>query len=103
MTMNRRSAIAAIASTMTLPLISNCSREQAPASSAATETDALALLDQFAENLLRLSPESATSLGIDTSARAPLRSQLADRSAQGQERIASQLGADLKRDNAFDA
>jgi uncharacterized protein (DUF885 family) len=100
--MDRRTAIATLASTMTLPLLSGCSREQAPASSSTAEADALALLDELAENLLRLSPETATSLGIDTGARAQLRSQLADRSAEGQQRIAGQLGADLKRANAFD-
>ena len=66
------------------------------------EANALALLDQIADNLLRLAPESATSLGIDTDARAALRSQLSDRSAQGQQRIASQLRADLAQASAFD-
>ena len=100
--MNRRQAMAALASTMTLPLISRCSRERATPP-AASEADALALLDQLADSLLKLAPESATSLGIDTGARASLRSQLADRSAQGQRQIANQLAADLKRANAFDA
>ena len=70
--------------------------------STTTEADALALLDQVAENLLRLAPEGATSLGVDISARAALRSQLTDRSAQGQQQIANQLRADLERVNAFD-
>ena len=65
------------------------------------EADALALLDQVADNLLRLAPESATSLGIDIGARAALRSQLSDRSAQGQQHIANQLRADLARATAF--
>ena len=68
---------------------------------ATNEADALALLDGVADNLLRLLPESATSLGIDTGARAALRSQLADRSAEGQQRVAKQLRADLERVNAF--
>ena len=100
--MNRRRAIAALASAMTLPLVSRCTREQVPASSETVEAGALALLGQVAENLLRLSPDTATTLGIDIGERASLRSQLADRSAQGQQRIASQIGADLKRVNAFD-
>jgi uncharacterized protein (DUF885 family) len=100
--MNRREAIAALASTMTLPLVSKCTREPAPATSETVEAEALALLGQVAENLLRLSPDTATTLGIDIGERASLRSQLADRSAQGQQRIASQVGADLKRVNAFD-
>jgi len=62
----------------------------------------IALLDDVANNLLRLAPEQATSLGIDTGARAALRSMLSDRSAEGQERIANQLRADLARVNAID-
>ncbi|HEY7055514.1 MAG TPA: DUF885 domain-containing protein [Vicinamibacterales bacterium] len=62
-----------------------------------TDTDALTLLDEVAENLLRLQPESATSLGIDTGSRGALRSQLADRSAAGQQRLATQVRADLER------
>lgn len=62
----------------------------------------MTLLDELAENLLRLVPESATSLGIDTGARAPLRSQLTDRSTAGQQRIAQQLRADLARADGFD-
>jgi uncharacterized protein (DUF885 family) len=66
------------------------------------ESGALALLDDVAENLLRLAPEGATSLGIDTGARAALRAMLTDRSAEGQRRIANQLRSDLARVNAFD-
>ena len=99
---SRREALAALASTAALPFVSGCSREGTPPASAAPDADALALLNTFAENLLRLSPESATSLGIDVDARAPLRSQLTDRSAEGQKQIANQLRADLDRANAFD-
>ena len=67
------------------------------------DSDALKLLDEIAENLLRLQPESATSLGIDTGARAALRSQLADRSEPGKQRLARQVKADLERVNAFEA
>ena len=99
--MSRREAIAALASTAALPLASACSREGVAPSPAASESDALALLNDLADNLLRLLPESATSLGIDTGARADLRSQLADRSMEGGQRIARQLRADLDRANAF--
>ncbi len=71
--------------------------------SANTDAGARALLDDIGNSLLRLAPETATSLGIDTGARAALRSQLADRSAEGQQRIASQLRRDLERVNALDA
>ena len=66
------------------------------------EANALALLDECAEHLLTLFPESATSLGIDTGDRASLRSQLADRSEAGKKRIADQVRADLERVSAFD-
>jgi uncharacterized protein (DUF885 family) len=93
----RRQAIVALGSTMTLPLMSGCMGERAAVPSSTTEADAIALLDTLANNLLPLTPEGATSLGIDTDARAALRSQLMDRSAQGQERIAKQLRSDLER------
>jgi uncharacterized protein (DUF885 family) len=99
--MTRREALAALAA---LPLIPACTRQEAVTPSATTaEADALALLDEIAENLLRLVPETATSLGIDIGPRASLRSQLGDRSAAGQQRIASQLQKDVERANAFDA
>jgi uncharacterized protein (DUF885 family) len=95
--LSRREAIAALASTAALPLISACAGNRAPTQPATNEANALALLDRVADSLLRLSPESATSLGIDTGARAALRSQLADRSSDGQQRVANQVRADLER------
>jgi uncharacterized protein (DUF885 family) len=100
---NRREAIAALATTVALPLVPACARDQATAPSATGETDALALLDDIGNNLLRLLPETATSLGIDTGPRAELRGQLMDRSAEGQQRIADQLRRDLERANALAA
>jgi len=52
--------------------------------------------------VLRLSPESATSLGIDTGARAAYRSQLGERSAAGQRRVAANVANDLARAEAVD-
>ena len=104
--MNRREAMAALASTAALPLLHGCSNESAPPPSAAaapTEAEALTLLDEIGESYLRFAPESATTLGVDTDARAALRSQLADRSADGQQRIANQVRRDLERARAFDA
>ena len=100
---SRRDALAALASTAVLPLIQGCKSEPAAAPPASTiEADVRALLDELAENFLRLSPESATSLGIDTGARAPLRAQLTDRSAPGQQAIASQIKSGLERASALD-
>ena len=101
--MNRREAIAALAATAALPILHGCSGAPAPPPAAANpDADALALLDQVGESYLRFAPESATSLGIDTGARAALRSQLTDRSAEGQQKIASQVRQDLERAKAFD-
>ncbi|MEP7316388.1 MAG: DUF885 domain-containing protein [Sphingomicrobium sp.] len=74
----------------------------APLRGPSTEAQAAALLDSIAENLLWQSPETATSLGIDKGARAPLRSRLADRSMTGQARLAATLRADLARAEALD-
>jgi len=71
---------------------------QAPAGDA----QVTALLNSIGENLLALSPESATSLGIDTGARALLRSRLSDRSKAGQDRVAATLRADLASAEAID-
>ena len=105
--LNRREAIAALASTAALPLLQGCNDKPAtPASAPAasnTEADAMKLLDEIGENYLRFAPEAATSLGIDTGARSALRSQLADRSADGQKKIADQVKSDLERARAFDA
>jgi uncharacterized protein (DUF885 family) len=100
--MSRRRALAALASTAVLPLGTGCRGEPAASAPASTpDADARALLDQLADDLLRLSPEGATSLGIDTGARASLRSQLGDRSAAGQQRVVTHLKSGLERANAL--
>src|SRR5688572_24787968 len=104
--MNRREALAALASSVTLPLLHGCGNPSVPSTtvtSANTGADAANLLDAIGENYLRFAPESATSLGVDTGARAASRSQLADRSADGQKKIADQVRQDLERAKAFDA
>jgi uncharacterized protein (DUF885 family) len=95
--LSRREAVAALAASAALPMVSGCARTLATTRPATTDAQASALLDSIAENLVRLSPESATSLGIDKGARAALRSQLSDRSAIGQQRIRNTLAADLLR------
>ncbi len=102
MEMNRREAVAALASAA-LPLIAGCRADPSSTSpAAASEPETLALLDEVAESLLRLFPESATSLGIDTGDRAALRAQLADRSVAGQARVEQQIRADLERARAIE-
>jgi uncharacterized protein (DUF885 family) len=61
------------------------------------------LLEEIAEGLLQLFPESATSLGIDQGGRLALRARLSDRSAAGQDRIAAALRDALRRVEAIDA
>jgi len=102
MTFTRREVFTALASAAALPLVAGCARDRASTPPASTDADTLKLLDSIADNLMKLQPESATSLGIDTGARAALRSQLADRSADGQQRLAKQVRADLDRVNALD-
>jgi uncharacterized protein (DUF885 family) len=103
--LTRREAIAALACSTTVPMLTACNREPTSSNPAApANRDAAGtLLDEIGEGLLRLAPETATSLGIDTGARQGLRSQLADRSTEGQQRIASLLKSDLARANAVDA
>ena len=99
--LSRRETVAALAASAALPLVS----VSAPALAAGrrvTDAQAGALLDSIAENLLRLSPQDATTLGIDKGPRAAMRHQLRDRSALGQKRLAAQLRTDLKRAQAID-
>ncbi|HEY9504581.1 MAG TPA: DUF885 domain-containing protein [Gemmatimonadales bacterium] len=105
---SRRDVIAVLLSPAALPFMSACGHSPgsapAPTTPAApNDAKALVLLDQVGENLLGLLPEAATSLGIDTGARAGLRSRLFDRSAEGKARLARQVRVDLERINAMDA
>ena len=101
MKLSRRDLIASASATTALAALPGCARTLA-ASAPTSDAEASALLDSIGENLLRLQPEAATSLGIDTGARAALRSQLSDRSQAGQERIAATLRVDLARAEAID-
>jgi len=96
---SRRQAIGALsAGVATIALPASRALAKAPAG----EAQVTALLDSIGENLLALSPEGATSLGLDTGARAVLRSRLADRSQAGQDRLAAVLRSDLARAEAVD-
>lgn len=74
----------------------------AQASQGAADKAAEALLDELAEELMVDYPESATGLGIDSGARAPLKARLADRSAEGQRAIAQRAAKRLERVKAID-
>jgi uncharacterized protein (DUF885 family) len=59
-------------------------------------------IDAIAEEALNFSPETATSLGIDTGARAGLRAKLSDGSAAGNARVAAGVASMMKRLKAID-
>ena len=99
--LSRRDFLAALTSATALPLLSGCGIDVAGNPLAPADTNALKLLDSVADALLNLQPEGATSLGIDTGARAVLRSQLSDLSREGRQRLAAQIRTDLQRVNNF--
>ena len=94
--LSRREALGTLAAATALPLVS-------PASAApASEAEARIVLDSFAEHLLELTPEAATSMGLDKGPRAKLRDRLSDRSIAGQQRVRQTIAADLARAEALD-
>jgi uncharacterized protein (DUF885 family) len=102
--LSRREAIAALSASAATLAIAGCTTAPVggtapppppPLPPANAEPAAMAALDRFGQNLLRLAPEGATSLALDKDANADLRSKLTDRSAAGQAAIAAQLRADL--------
>ena len=102
LSLSRRQAIATLSAGVATVALPGCTRTLAGPAPVATEAGAVALLDSIAENLLVQYPETATTLGLDTGARAILRSRLTDRSAAGQARLAALLRTDLARANAVD-
>jgi uncharacterized protein (DUF885 family) len=98
--LTRRETITALAASAALPIVARATPAWARP---ATDPEANALIASIGENFLRLNPESATSLGIDTGKRAPMRYQLGDRSPVGQRRVAATLRADLARAEALDS
>jgi len=101
-TLSRRETIGALAATTAFAFLPGCKMQANKAGAADGDADASKLLDSIGENLLRLSPEGATSLGIDTGARAALRTKLGDRSTAGIATLVSTLRADLARADAVD-
>ena len=84
---SRRQAIGALSAGVAAAALPGAERAFAQNKVPYTEADVVALLDSIGENLLALSPESATSLGIDTGERASYRARLSDRSQAGQDKI----------------
>ena len=100
--LNRREALGTLASAAALPWLAACGAGGESSATGTSEDMALALLDEVADNLLALFPDTATSLGLDVGGRAALKSQLTDRSEAGKQRIATQVRADLDRVSSFD-
>jgi uncharacterized protein (DUF885 family) len=94
--LTRRETVAALAATVAF------STRAFAAPKSAADAQASATLQTFADHLIELNPEGATSLGIDKGARAPLRYKLGDHSLAGVHRVAQTVAADLKRAEAID-
>ncbi len=92
--LSRRDALVLLAGTGAAMALPSCVHGNAPARA---NTEVGQLLDDIAWRLIETGPEAATSLGIDTGARAELRSRLGDRSAAGMEQLAIILRNDLRR------
>ena len=99
--LSRRQTVAALAASAAMPIVARTSPAFA-APAAATDAQAGAILQSFAEHLLILSPEGATSLGVDKGPRAALRYNLSDHSPAGVRRTEDTVRADLARAGAID-
>jgi uncharacterized protein (DUF885 family) len=97
---SRRQALGALSAGVAAVALPASARALTQSGAPSSEADVTALLDSIGENLLAVSPESATSLGIDIGPRASYRAHLSDRSQTGQQRIAATLRADLARAEA---
>lgn len=98
---SRRSALKSALVGGTFLALPACVRE--PIASAARTDSPDALLESAAWRLLRLKPEGATVLGIDTGEHSDLRYHLEDRSPAGVAATETLLKADLARVEAIDA
>jgi uncharacterized protein (DUF885 family) len=92
---NRRALLAAGSMGAGLAIIPSLSKAKAPP--ALDAVPFRATLDSFAEEVLKLSPQAATSLGIDTGARAGRRAELDDGSAAGNARFAAAVSRMMTR------
>ena len=104
LSLSRREALAGLAASGALPLLSTTALAQypntppaPPSTPANRETLAVQELRHLGTDLLRLKPESATSLGLDIGDNADLRSKLEDRSSEGQAHLAALLRRDVER------
>ncbi len=94
---DRREAIAMTLSAAALAGVSGTAHAAARAATATPAKRFSGLLAQFAEEVLKLSPETATSLGLDSGARLALKSQWSDGSKVGEARWTAQVKSILTR------
>jgi len=86
--LSRRQSLALLGGTASFLALESAQARTLPAAGAQS---AQAYLDWVAWKMVGLSPESATSLGIDTGVHAGLRARMGDRSAAGQAKVAALL------------
>ena len=86
----RRAALAASSGTLATAALPGLAKA---ATAPGTASRTRVLLDRIADEILRLSPEQATSLGVDTGARSALRGEVSDSSPAGRARFAAQLAS----------
>ena len=94
---DRREALALTLSAAALATAPGTASAAAKAVAATPAKRFSGMLAQFAEELLRLSPETATSLGLDSGRRLALKSQWSDGSKIGDARWAAQVKSMLTR------
>jgi uncharacterized protein (DUF885 family) len=99
---SRRQAVAALAAGAALPLLSGCATTASQAAGSGDQ-QAERLLAALTEEHLRLSPGSATSLGIDVGERAGLRALLSDNSPAGIAQALAWLRSAVSRLDALDS
>ena len=98
MTTSRRDFLVAGSSALALSALPARALAQATTADARAE----ALLADMAEAMLADAPETASGLGLDTGARAPLKARLGDKSPAGQARIAAHVKDRLTQLRAVD-
>jgi len=98
MTTSRRDFLVAGSSALALSALPARAMAQATTADARAET----LLAGMAEAMLVDAPETASGLGLDTGARAPLKARLGDKSPAGQARIAAHVKDRLAQLRAVD-
>jgi uncharacterized protein (DUF885 family) len=98
----RRRALGGLGLAGSALALPGCAQSGAGLALTSPAADASALLDAIAARLLETGPEGATSLALDTGARAAMRARLSDKSPQGVADLAALLKADLALVRGFD-